>query len=97
MCIYVYFHKTRFFVLWHTLCYFTLIPLSLYLCCSKHMREAADRRQQLEAEHEKALAFLNSRQQEIHLLQKVINSITHAYISTHKLILFLLFMEFSGI
>ncbi|XP_056587155.1 RIMS-binding protein 2 isoform X4 [Triplophysa dalaica] len=37
----------------------------------KHMRQAADRRQQLEAEHEKALAFLNSRQQEIHLLQKV--------------------------
>uniref|UniRef100_A0A8C1CGC3 RIMS-binding protein 2 n=1 Tax=Cyprinus carpio carpio TaxID=630221 RepID=A0A8C1CGC3_CYPCA len=35
------------------------------------MREAADRRQQLEAEHEKALAFLNSRQQEINLLQKV--------------------------
>ncbi|XP_050949326.1 RIMS-binding protein 2 isoform X3 [Labeo rohita] len=37
----------------------------------KHMREAADRRQQLEAEHEQALAFLNSRQQEINLLQKV--------------------------
>ncbi|XP_067278989.1 RIMS-binding protein 2 isoform X10 [Pseudorasbora parva] len=37
----------------------------------KHMREAADRRQQLEAEHEQALAFLNSRQQEISLLQKV--------------------------
>ncbi|XP_026052109.1 RIMS-binding protein 2 isoform X1 [Carassius auratus] len=37
----------------------------------KHMREAADRRQQLEAEHEKALAFLSSRQQEINLLQKV--------------------------
>ncbi|XP_048022019.1 RIMS-binding protein 2 isoform X3 [Megalobrama amblycephala] len=35
------------------------------------MREAADRRQQLEAEHEQALAFLNSRQQEISLLQKV--------------------------
>uniref|UniRef100_A0A673JB45 RIMS-binding protein 2 n=1 Tax=Sinocyclocheilus rhinocerous TaxID=307959 RepID=A0A673JB45_9TELE len=35
------------------------------------MREAADRRQQLEAEHEQALAFLNSRQQEINLLQKV--------------------------
>ncbi|XP_059397698.1 RIMS-binding protein 2 isoform X5 [Carassius carassius] len=37
----------------------------------KHMREAADRRHQLEAEHEQALAFLNSRQQEITLLQKV--------------------------
>ncbi|XP_077088994.1 RIMS-binding protein 2 isoform X11 [Siphateles boraxobius] len=37
----------------------------------KHMREAADRRQQLEAEHEQALVFLNSRQQEISLLQKV--------------------------
>ncbi|TRY60457.1 hypothetical protein DNTS_028898, partial [Danionella cerebrum] len=37
----------------------------------KHMQEAADRRQQLEAEHEQALAFLNSRQQEINLLQKV--------------------------
>ncbi|XP_059397703.1 RIMS-binding protein 2 isoform X7 [Carassius carassius] len=35
------------------------------------MREAADRRHQLEAEHEQALAFLNSRQQEITLLQKV--------------------------
>uniref|UniRef100_A0A8C1ISW4 RIMS-binding protein 2 n=1 Tax=Cyprinus carpio TaxID=7962 RepID=A0A8C1ISW4_CYPCA len=39
------------------------------------MREAADRRQQLEAEHEKALAFLNSRQQEINLLQKVRTSV----------------------
>ncbi|XP_051537271.1 RIMS-binding protein 2-like isoform X2 [Myxocyprinus asiaticus] len=37
----------------------------------KHMREAADRWQQLEADHEQALAFLNSRQQEINLLQKV--------------------------
>ncbi|XP_073727427.1 RIMS-binding protein 2 isoform X2 [Misgurnus anguillicaudatus] len=35
------------------------------------MREAADRRQQLEAEHEQALAFLNSKQQEINLLQEV--------------------------
>ncbi|XP_051533860.1 RIMS-binding protein 2-like isoform X3 [Myxocyprinus asiaticus] len=37
----------------------------------EHMREAANRRQQLEAEHEQALAFLNSRKQEICLLQKV--------------------------
>lgn len=36
----------------------------------KHMREAAERRQQLELEHEQALAFLNAKQQEIQLLQQ---------------------------
>ncbi|XP_045700013.1 RIMS-binding protein 2 isoform X6 [Phyllostomus hastatus] len=36
----------------------------------KHMREAAERRQQLELEHEQALAALNAKQQEIDLLQK---------------------------
>ncbi|XP_066872169.1 RIMS-binding protein 2 isoform X10 [Kogia breviceps] len=36
----------------------------------KHMREAAERRQQLELEHEHALAVLNAKQQEIDLLQK---------------------------
>ena len=41
-------------------------PLSL-----QHMREAAERRQQLELEHEQALAFLNAKQQEIQLLQQV--------------------------
>ncbi|KAG7278023.1 hypothetical protein CRUP_006188 [Coryphaenoides rupestris] len=35
-----------------------------------HMREAAERRQQLELEHEQALAVLNAKQQEIDLLQK---------------------------
>lgn len=35
------------------------------------MREAAERRQQLELEHEQALAVLNAKQQEIELLQKV--------------------------
>lgn len=35
------------------------------------MREAAERRQQLEVEHEQALAVLNAKQQEIDLLQKV--------------------------
>lgn len=35
------------------------------------MREAAERRQQLELEHEQALAILNAKQQEIDLLQKV--------------------------
>ncbi|XP_068099686.1 RIMS-binding protein 2 isoform X15 [Hyperolius riggenbachi] len=35
-----------------------------------HMREAAERRQQLELEHEQALAVLNAKQQEIELLQK---------------------------
>uniref|UniRef100_A0AAR2L3D9 RIMS-binding protein 2 n=1 Tax=Pygocentrus nattereri TaxID=42514 RepID=A0AAR2L3D9_PYGNA len=35
------------------------------------MREAAEQKQQLEAEHEQALAVLNSKQQEIQLLQKV--------------------------
>ncbi|XP_068617132.1 RIMS-binding protein 2 [Brachionichthys hirsutus] len=34
------------------------------------MREAAERRQQLELEHEQALAVLNAKQQEINLLQK---------------------------
>ncbi|XP_032085690.1 RIMS-binding protein 2 isoform X3 [Thamnophis elegans] len=34
------------------------------------MREAAERRQQLELEHEQALAILNSKQKEIELLQK---------------------------
>ena len=37
----------------------------------QHMREAAERRQQLELEHEQALAILNAKQQEIDLLQKV--------------------------
>ncbi|XP_058995640.1 RIMS-binding protein 2 isoform X7 [Mustela lutreola] len=36
----------------------------------KHMREAAERRQQLELEHEQALAVLHAKQQEIDLLQK---------------------------
>ncbi|CDQ73113.1 unnamed protein product [Oncorhynchus mykiss] len=36
----------------------------------KHMREAAERRQQLELEHEQALAVLNAKQQEIDLLQQ---------------------------
>ncbi|XP_040203394.1 RIMS-binding protein 2 isoform X10 [Rana temporaria] len=36
----------------------------------KHMREAAERRQHLELEHEQALAVLNAKQQEIELLQK---------------------------
>uniref|UniRef100_W5K587 RIMS binding protein 2 n=1 Tax=Astyanax mexicanus TaxID=7994 RepID=W5K587_ASTMX len=35
------------------------------------MRKAAEQKQQLEAEHEQALAILNSKQQEIQLLQKV--------------------------
>uniref|UniRef100_A0A8C7V9Z8 RIMS-binding protein 2 n=1 Tax=Oncorhynchus mykiss TaxID=8022 RepID=A0A8C7V9Z8_ONCMY len=35
------------------------------------MREAAERRQQLEEEHEQALAILTTKQQEIHLLQRV--------------------------
>ncbi|XP_069476202.1 RIMS-binding protein 2 isoform X14 [Ambystoma mexicanum] len=36
----------------------------------KHMREAAERRQQLEVEHEQALAVLTAKQQEIEVLQK---------------------------
>ncbi|MEE6504433.1 hypothetical protein FKM82_005189 [Ascaphus truei] len=36
----------------------------------KHMREAAERRQQLELEHEQALAVLTAKQQEIEFLQK---------------------------
>lgn len=46
--------------------------LSLTLPCPpQHMREAAERRQQLELEHEQALAVLKAKQQEIDLLQKV--------------------------
>lgn len=41
------------------------------LLYGQHMREAAERRQQLELEHEQALAVLNAKQQEIDLLQKV--------------------------
>uniref|UniRef100_A0A3P8SKB9 RIMS-binding protein 2 n=1 Tax=Amphiprion percula TaxID=161767 RepID=A0A3P8SKB9_AMPPE len=41
-----------------------------YTPCGQHMREAAERRQQLELEHEQALAVLNAKQQEIDLLQK---------------------------
>ncbi|XP_031705371.1 RIMS-binding protein 2 isoform X10 [Anarrhichthys ocellatus] len=37
--------------------------------CGQHMREAAERRQQLELEHEQALAVLNAKQQEIEILQ----------------------------
>ncbi|XP_057620749.1 LOW QUALITY PROTEIN: RIMS-binding protein 2-like [Chionomys nivalis] len=36
----------------------------------KHMREAAERQQQLELEHEQALAILNAKQQEIQFLQR---------------------------
>ncbi len=51
----------------------TFPPLALHPCtpCGQHMREAAERRQQLELEHEQALAVLNAKQQEIDLLQKV--------------------------
>lgn len=46
-------------------------------CPPQHMREAAERRQQLELEHEQALAVLHAKQQEIDLLQKV--SCGHAW------------------
>ncbi|KAJ7988469.1 hypothetical protein DPEC_G00323890 [Dallia pectoralis] len=36
----------------------------------KHMRQAAERRQHLEEEHEQALAVLSTKQQEIHRLQR---------------------------
>lgn len=42
------------------------------------MREAAERRQQLELEHEQALAVLNAKQQEIDLLQKVRGTQQHS-------------------
>ncbi|KPP58136.1 hypothetical protein Z043_124060 [Scleropages formosus] len=38
---------------------------------NNHMREAAERRQQLQLEHEQALAVLTAKQQEIDLLQKL--------------------------
>ncbi|EPY74388.1 hypothetical protein CB1_002061002 [Camelus ferus] len=41
-----------------------------HLSPAQHMREAAERRQQLELEHEQALAVLSAKQQEIDLLQK---------------------------
>uniref|UniRef100_A0A452R1Y6 RIMS binding protein 2 n=1 Tax=Ursus americanus TaxID=9643 RepID=A0A452R1Y6_URSAM len=41
------------------------------------MREAAERRQQLELEHEQALAVLHAKQQEIDLLQKWVLSSSH--------------------
>ncbi|KAK6316057.1 hypothetical protein J4Q44_G00135810 [Coregonus suidteri] len=37
----------------------------------KHLREAAERRQQLDEEHEQALAVLTTKQQNIHLLHRV--------------------------
>lgn len=46
------------------------------------MREAAERRQQLELEHEQALAVLNAKQQEIDLLQKVRQLGVHNTLST---------------
>lgn len=51
----------------------TIFPSGLHPhnLCGQHMREAAERRQQLELEHEQALAVLNAKQQEIDLLQKV--------------------------
>lgn len=54
---------------------FSTQPGSTHTCNpphhGQHMREAAERRQQLELEHEQALAVLNAKQQEIDLLQKV--------------------------
>lgn len=45
------------------------------LCCVcvrwQHMREVAERRQQLELEHEQALAILKFKQDEIKRLQRV--------------------------
>lgn len=46
------------------------------------MREAAERRQQLELEHEQALAVLNAKQQEIDILQKVRDLRSHDTHST---------------
>lgn len=48
-----------------------LALIDLFPSHQQHMREAAERRQQLELEHEQALAVLNAKQQEIELLQKV--------------------------
>lgn len=48
-----------------------LAPALTLPCPPQHMREAAERRQQLELEHEQALAVLHAKQQEIDLLQKV--------------------------
>ena len=55
--------------------------------CVQHMREAAERRQQLELEHEEALGVLNAKQQEIDLLQKVSGGgelCAHIYFKGHS-------------
>lgn len=57
-----------------------LFPVSLFIVpnrllinfwCEQHMREVAERRQQLELEHEQALAILKFKQDEIKRLQRV--------------------------
>lgn len=58
------------------------------------MREAAERRQQLELEHEQALAVLNAKQQEIDLLQKVREL---GLLNTHSTFLFVQLMPVSWI
>lgn len=52
------------------------IPLALIRSSLlvQHMREVAERRQQLELEHEQALAILKFKQDEIKRLQRVWNA-----------------------
>lgn len=52
-----------------------LLPLDKHVFSSEqHMREVAERRQQLELEHEQALAILKFKQDEIKRLQRVRNT-----------------------
>lgn len=62
-------------------CSFVNIAHGICLC-EQHMREVAERRQQLELEHEQALAILKFKQDEIKRLQQVSTtaSFTHSTI-----------------
>lgn len=68
---------------------FSPLALHPYIPYGQHMREAAERRQQLELEHEQALAVLNAKQQEIDLLQKVRELRSHITHSTMRGLSFL--------
>lgn len=52
----------------------------------QHMREVAERRQQLELEHEQALAILTFKQDEIKRLQRVRRPLLHFLYSTRVLL-----------
>lgn len=53
---------------------FIVVAVVVFFPPLKHMREVAERRQQLELEHEQALAILKFKQDEIKRLQRVRNT-----------------------